>query len=520
MIPIDRLRRAVKEALDYVRTLPDVREVEAFASANGTLISRLNYTSHIPSNGVEEPKSTESYGIGLYVAFETPEGAARIGYGSEPSSLGLEAVQTALEKARRGAVPDPDFVSFPQPTGERRTLRRYHDPQLMVLKDDALVEAGWRVAEQALEAFRSSEELAIAAGKDGDITRMGLILGGDVTVLQERVAIASTWIPQPQMDESTLIMSFVTSMVERDGAKGTAWSTGTRLEEFDGRAGWEAARAAITGMNAVRVPTGEYRVVFGPQAVADLWNHIVMPSLSLDSMFAQVSAFGGKLGKRIASPHLTLIDDGAAPGLMGSKGITDEGLPTGRTVLVKDGVLVGLLANWYESQRILRDREGKKKLGADPAANRAAFTPRNGFRFSPGGGRHFARAAGPYATNVIFETSSPRSREGLLGEVGDGLYIGRLWYTYPINGLAAGDFTCTVIGDSFLIREGKLAEPVRPNTLRINESIHAVLNNILGMTAEGRGTMVWASDEVIHAPEIAASGVHVTEIAQSLGQGG
>ena len=60
MIPIATLRRAAREALAYVSAQPDVREAEAFAAGNGSLFARLSYTSHIPSNGVEEPKARES----------------------------------------------------------------------------------------------------------------------------------------------------------------------------------------------------------------------------------------------------------------------------------------------------------------------------------------------------------------------------------------------------------------------------------------------------------------------------
>ena len=65
--------------------------------------------------------------------------------------------------------------------------------------------------------------------------------------------------------------------------------------------------------------------------------------------------------------------------------------------------------------------------------------------------------------------------EELIREVGDGLYIGRIWYTYPINGLRAGDFTCTVVGDSFVIRDGRIAAPIRANAIRINDNITRVL---------------------------------------------
>ena len=68
------LARAAQEAFDLVRAQADVSEVEVFVAANGSLLTRLNYTSHIPCNGVEEPKSVESYGLGIQAVFDTPGG--------------------------------------------------------------------------------------------------------------------------------------------------------------------------------------------------------------------------------------------------------------------------------------------------------------------------------------------------------------------------------------------------------------------------------------------------------------
>src|SRR2546423_11724233 len=57
----------------------------------------------------------------------------------------------------------------------------------------------------------------------------------------------------------------------------------------------------------------------------------------------------------------------------------------------------------------------------------------------------------PYTT-LFRSGADPVALEELLQTVRDGLYIGRIWYTYPINGLRAGDFTCTVVADSYIIR--------------------------------------------------------------------
>jgi predicted Zn-dependent protease len=506
---MSELERAAEAAFARLSRQAGVREVEVFVSANTSLIVRLNYTSHIPCNGVEEPKSVRSCGIGVRAVFDSPEGVI-VGFGAEPGRIDPEGAARALEKARRNAVRDPEFVSLPKPTGERRRLKRYHDPALMGLSGRQLVAAGWQVIEAALEVFAADETVRPADG---------LIIGGDVTVLQEQVAVSSTHLPGVETDQSALIVSTVTAMVEAQGAKGTGWSAHTRLEAFDGGAGAEAARNALNGRGGVRVPAGRYRVILGPQPVADLVNNLLAPALSLETFYAAASPFTGQLGRRVAHPDLNVYDDGAARGLVGSKGITCEGLPTGRTWLIRGGRLVGLLANWYEAQRIRLDPRGAEKLGADPNRFARGLRPRNGFRFGRGGGRHFDSPPGVYPTNVVITGRKPVPREELFSLVGDGLYIGRIWYTYPINGLRAGDFTCTVVGDSYVIRDGQIVRALKPNTVRINDSIHRVLNSILGIGTTARPTLVWASDEVTYAPEIAVDGLHVEQVAGFLEPG-
>jgi predicted Zn-dependent protease len=512
MVTTRELADAAARALEYVRAQPGVSECEVFVAANGSLLARLNYTSHIPCNGVEEPKSTASFGLGLQVAF-AGEGGPRIGFGAEPSDLSLEGVRRALDKASRSAVLDPEFVSLPQPTGEAPALRDYHDPRLLDVRDEALVEAGWKVVNGALRTFVASSKLVDLAGGERGLRKLGLIVGGDVTILQERIAVASSHMPLVQTDESTLIMGFVTAMVEARAAKGSGWSTGTRLDHFTDEAAIDAATNAINATDGERVPSGDYTVIFGKQPVADLLNNIVIPACTAGAIYSTSSPFTGKLGRPVASPRLSIYDHGAVPGYMGSKAITCEGLPTGRTDLIRNGVFAGCLSDWYETQRLLRDPKLPGKLGADAATARAALVPRNGFRFESGGGRQFDAQPSVSPSNVIVEGSDPVSLGELIATVRNGLYVGRIWYTYPINGLRAGDFTCTVVGDSWVIRDGRLAVPLKANTLRINDNIATVLQNILGITKDAKGTLVWAADEVVYAPEIACSGIHVDEIA-------
>jgi PmbA protein len=513
MIPRWRLTRTVHEALDALRSVEDVQEAEIFVASNTHFLTRLHYTSHLPCNGVEEPKSTFSHGIGIRAVFRTP-GGIRVGFGSEPSDLTTEGVRRALSKARQAAVVDPEFVTLPKPTGEPRLLKRYHDPTVMDLRDKDLVKTGWKAIRAALRIFLGSRPLAELAAGQSQIPSLGLILSGDVTILQERIAVASTRIPEVQTDESTILLAFLTAMVERLEAKGSGWSAGTRLADLTGEAGSQAAQAAIASIGGSRIQPGSYRVILGPQAVTDLMTNLILPGLTASTFYAGSSPFQGRVNQRVASEQIILYDHGAARGLAASKGITCEGIPTGRTDLIREGVLVGLLSNFYETQRLLRDPQGKEKLGLDPRQARKALIPRNGFRLGGGGGRPFNVPPGVAGTNVVLEGKKTYSSRHLLQLVKDGLYIGRIWYTYPINGLSAGDFTCTVVGDSYIIKDGKLASPLKPNTVRINDNILRIVNAIVGIGRERIGTFAWAADEIIYAPGIAVEGVRITEIAE------
>jgi predicted Zn-dependent protease len=221
----------------------------------------------------------------------------------------------------------------------------------------------------------------------------------------------------------------------------------------------------------------------------------------------------GQLGKQVASDKFSIVDDGANKNLVGSKGITCEGLPTGRTELIKDGRLVGLLSNYYETQRLVHDPAAKEKLGADPKDWTSAFVPRNGFRYARGGGRHFDAQPQANPTNVIIP-GDLESTEAMCRLVGNGIYVGRMWYTYPVNGTRAGDFTGTVVADSYVIRDGKLAEPIRANTLRINDNLSNWMNGVIGVSKQGHPTLVWAADEIVYAPEVAVEKVRIDAIAE------
>ena len=492
---------------------PDVVEAEAFVAANGQLLARLAYASHLPSNGVEEPKSTESYGIGLQVVFRGRDGP-RLGFGAEPSDLSPAGVERALVKARQGAVHDPAFVSLPRAGPERRTLAATmtRGSSISTTGISSTPAGGWSLAPSGPSPPPAASPSS--SGSDQDLRRLGLLLGGDVTIVQERLAVVSTHLPEVQTDESTLITAATTGMVETMDAKGSGWSTGTRLDDFTDEAGVEAAHAAIRALGGERVPSGRYRVILGPQPVTDLLNNLVLPALHALELLLVDHAVPRPLRPARRRPDPLDLRPRRPTRLHGLEGHHVRGSPDGPD---RPGQPT---ASSPGSSRT-GTRRSVSSATRTPARSSASIRPpppagswpRNGFRFATGGGRSFASPPGMAATNVFVEGDDGVSLDELCRRVGDGLYVGRIWYTYPINGLQAGDFTCTVIGDSYLIRDGRIAVPLRANAVRISDNITSVLDGVVGVTSDLKGTTVWGGDEVVYAPSIAVARLQVDAIA-------
>src|SRR5213594_2876825 len=101
----------------------------------------------------------------------------------------------------------------------------------------------------------------------------------------------------------------------------------------------EAARQAVLKLGAVNAPAGTMTVVLGPGWPGILLHEAVGHGLEGDFNRKGTSAFAGRMGQKVASELVTVIDDGTIPNRRGSLNVDDEGTPTGRTVLIEKGVL-------------------------------------------------------------------------------------------------------------------------------------------------------------------------------------
>src|SRR5919109_4354299 len=121
----------------------------------------------------------------------------------------------------------------------------------------------------------------------------------------------------------------------------------------------EAVRQAILNLSAQEAPAGTMDVVLGPGWPGILLHEAIGHGLEGDFNRKGVSAFSGRIGQQVASELCTVVDDGTIPGRRGSLNVDDEGTPTGRTVLVENGILRGYL----------QDRLNARLMGMAPTGN-------------------------------------------------------------------------------------------------------------------------------------------------------
>ncbi|RMG90901.1 MAG: metalloprotease TldD [Zetaproteobacteria bacterium] len=175
------------------------------------------------------------------------------------------------------------------------------------------------------------------------------------------------------------------SVIAEDGGRRETGSAGgggrfalTELLDIGGAEHYvrEAVRIALLNLEAEEAPAGAMPVVLGPGWPGILLHEAVGHGLEGDFNRKGTSVFAGRLGKRVAAPGVTVIDDGTLPRRRGSLNIDDEGSPSQRTVLIEDGILTGYLLD-RQNARLMGMKStgnGRRESYADPVLPRMTNT--------------------------------------------------------------------------------------------------------------------------------------------------
>lgn len=209
--------------------------------------------------------------------------------------------------------------------------------------------------------------------------------------------------------------------------------------------GRRAAERTLRRLGARKLATQKATVVFDPIPAAGLVGNI-FDAVEGDAIYRNASFLAGKLGERVASENVTVIDDGTIPGLFGTSPFDDEGVPSRRTPVIERGVLKNYLLNSYTA----------RKLGMRTTGNAA---------------RGITGNAGVGQGNLFLEAGSVPPSEIIRG-IRRGLYVTEVLGS-GVN-IVTGDYSLGATG--LWIEDGEFAYPV--SEITIASTLQQMLMNI------------------------------------------
>jgi TldD protein len=370
---------------------------------------------------VKKASRTISQGAGVRA-----QSGVRTGY-AYTDDLAVDHLELAARQAQ--AIADRGSRSAVVPV---RDGRRTHD--LYALAESPVdADLGRKV-----ELLRGVD--ALARGSDARVRQVIATLWSETQVIL--IATSTGW---QVGDVRPLTRLNVTAVVEEAGRREIGGFGGGGRVSFDyflESERWvfytrEAVRQAGVKLSAVPAPAGSMTVVLGPGWPGILLHEAIGHGLEGDFNRKGVSAFSSRIGERVASELVTVVDDGTLANRRGSLNVDDEGTPTGRTVLIERGVLQGYM----------QDRLNARLLGMPLTGN--------------GRRESFQHPPMPRMTNT-FMLAGEEDPEDILRSVSHGLYA--VAFGGGQVDITNGKFVFSA-SEAYLIEDGRITAPVKGATL-------------------------------------------------------
>ncbi len=380
---------------------------------------------------VEELTSGRDRGAGIRVVVGDSTGFAHT---SDLSEAGLIAAARAAAAASRGGgegtrVADLDRVDAAAPnvvTILPEDVAKARKVELLLAADASARSAGGAIT-QVSARYADSRRRIMVANSDG------------VLAVDDQVRT---------LFSVSCVASGDTGM--QTGRESVGHTVGFELfDRYDvAELADRAARRALTKLAARPAPSGEMTVVIGPGGGGVMFHEACGHGLEADLVAKGASVFAGRIGEQVASPLVTLVDDGTMGGEWGCFAVDDEGRVAQRNVLIEDGVLVDYMWDGLRARK-----EGRRSSGNGR---------RQSYQHLP-----MVRMTNTY---LVGGTADP---DEIVADTPSGVYVAHLGGG-QVN-TATGDFVFGMT-EAYLIEDGKITEPLREGNLIGNGP--AVLANI------------------------------------------
>jgi TldD protein len=302
---------------------------------------RLLSNARLDDGKVEEFTSGRERGVGIRVIRGASTGFAHT---ADLSEAGLRAAAEAAAAAARGQASGVRTVAL-----ERRSAAAPHTVQTqpetvdksrkaeMLLRADEAARAEGTAIQQVSATYADSHRRILVANSDG------LLVEDDQT--RTRFAVSCVAVGDTGRQSS---------FEGPAGTIGFEYFQAYPPEETARR----SARRALTLLDAVPAPSGEIPVVLKSGAGGVMFHEACGHGLEADLVSRDASVFAGRVGTQVASPLVTLVDDGTYPREWGTYAIDDEGQPAQRNVLIEGGQLTDYMWDLVRARR-----EGRASSG-------------------------------------------------------------------------------------------------------------------------------------------------------------
>jgi PmbA protein len=327
--------------------------VIAMAKARGATASECtvsegeHFSANVRMGEVESLKEAGSRGVGVRILVGKHTGSA---YTSDLSEEGIrQMVGSALELAKI-TTEDP-FAGLP----EESELGKVNED--LCLYSDSVTELS---ASKKIDWAKQAEAAA---------------LGADPRIVNSEGASCDTHIGTSvfanslgfsgSYRSSSCSLSAVPVAKQNGSMERDFWfsiARGVEGLENPEQVGRRAAERALRRLGARKVATQKAAIVFEPRVARTLLDNI-FDAISGDSVYRGETFLAGKLGEKIATHKLTVIDDATIPRLFGSSPFDDEGVPSRRTTVIENGVLKSWLLNSYTGRKLGMKTTGNASRG-------------------------------------------------------------------------------------------------------------------------------------------------------------
>ena len=428
------LREAGKNVLE-------IAEKKGFDEAEAYLVSNKVLTIRLVNNAVFESKGVHDIGVGLRVIKGNMLGFSSTADLSKKSLKKLVDAASSTAKARKL----PFKYSFPKPRKIPRANGVY-SKRLAELPSEKAVELAYDMVEASMT---HSKKIVDNAGVLNVVSYETLVLNTHGVSAKNR---------------GTFFEASLSATAERGKSvsEGSEATAGRSLKELKPKGiGEKAAEMAVSGLKSQKLTEDTYTVILDYEPAQGVIGYI---SYLVSPMIAKLyfPLFLDKLGKKVASSQVTLIDDPLMPNGVGSAPVDDEGTPSKKQVIINKGVLKKFV---YDS--FYGAIEKKKTTGS---AVRASFAV--GVSSFPG--KNYNGEPIPFPRNPYFRPGKWK-REEIIEETKQGLLVRRFHYTRLTNP-TRGDFTSVLRMGLYAVKNGEIVGALKKS--RLLDNLLDVLQNM------------------------------------------